>query len=833
LKRILTIVFILFASIHLSAQKTMEAFRTTEKITIDGKATESDWSKAQMIGQFTQFKPQPGTPSTQKTEVKIMYDDDALYIFAICYDKPEHVSEVLSQRDDFNANVDNFQILLDTYNDKQNGFDFGVSSMGVQYDSKLYFAGENIELNMVWESAVERNEIGWQCEMRIPYSAFRFPKVDVQNWGVNFFRYISHNREESTWPEINPEIDNWLLQNASLTNVQGIQPPLRLAFMPYVSAYADHFPLNQVGASNWSRSFNGGMDIKLGLNEAFTLDMTLVPDFGQVVFDNKVLNLSPFEIQFNENRQFFTEGTELFSKSGLFYSRRIGIQSPYSVLSTNLLENENLTNVPSSSQLYNATKVSGRTKTGLGIGVFNAITAEQTATAYNSITGAERTIVAAPLTNYNVLVADQNLKNNSSITLTNTNVTRVGNFYDANVTGLNIKLNTKNNKYFISGKTNLSNKFYADKTKTGYNYGLNFGKQTGNFIITSAYFEESNTYDPNDLGFNAVNNKRVIETTASYRIFKPFWKLNQMGITSTLSYNRLYQPNAYTNTYLNLNGYFITKKFHAFGFNANSSITHGFDYFEPRKDGRYFVTPKWLDFGGWISTNYQKRVALDVNVNYVVLDRDTWEEYYYSISPRFRLSDKIILIYSWEQYFQNNGQGYAIAFGEPVEVTNEIVFGSRDLVNTTNTIDLKYTLTNRMGISFRLRHYRSSLSYDSFFDLQNDGSLLANNLTGLDADGVSVYNTNFNAFTIDFVYRWVFRPGSEISFVWKNAIFSDDKFVQTSYLQNVQNMFEYSPLNSLSIKVLYWLDYQSLKKLGTKKKEKGTMNNEQGTMTKS
>ena len=273
----------------------MEAFRTTEKITVDGKANEASWGQAQLVDQFTQFKPQPGTPSTQKTEVKIMYDDDALYIFAICYDKPEHVSKVLSQRDDFNANVDNFQILLDTYNDKQNGFDFGVSSMGVQYDSKLYIAGENLELNMVWESAVERNELGWQCEMRIPYSAFRFPKVDVQNWGVNFFRYISHNREESTWPEINPEIDNWLLQNASLTNVQGIQPPLRLAFMPYVSAYADHFPLNQAGTSNWSRSFNGGMDIKLGLNEAFTLDMTLVPDFGQVVFDNQVLNLSPMK----------------------------------------------------------------------------------------------------------------------------------------------------------------------------------------------------------------------------------------------------------------------------------------------------------------------------------------------------------------------------------------------------------------------------------------------------------------------------------------------------------------------------------------------------------
>ncbi|MEN9440298.1 MAG: hypothetical protein RLZ33_374, partial [Bacteroidota bacterium] len=141
------------------------------------------------------------------------------------------------------------------------------------------------------------------------------------------------------------------------------------------------------------------------------------------------------------------------------------------------------------------------------------------------------------------------------------------------------------------------------------------------------------------------------------------------------------------------------------------------------------------------------------------------------------------------------------------------------LVNTTNTIDLKYTITNRMGITFRLRHYRSTLSYDSFFDLQSDGSLMANSLTGLDANGESVYNTNFNAFTIDFVYRWVFRPGSEINFVWKNAIFSDDKYVQTSYVQNVQKMFEYSPLNSFSIKVLYWLDYQTLKKLGKKNRE--------------
>jgi len=342
------------------SQKSLEAYATSEKILIDGEFSEESWSKAQVAGDFVQFKPNPGNSSSQRTEVRLMYDDQAIYVAAKCYDKPEHVSKVLSLRDDFNANVDNFQLFLDTYNDDQNGFAFGVSSMGVQYDAKQFVDDESPELNMVWNSAVVRNEEGWQVEIKIPYSAFRFPKKEIQDWGINFFRYISRNREETLWSPHKPDFENWPAQYGSLTNLICIEPPLRLAFIPYVSAYVDHYPLNAQGQSNWSSSFNGGMDIKLGLNEAFTLDMTLVPDFGQVMFDNQVLNLSPFEIQFNENRQFFTEGTELFNKSGLFYSRRIGVQSPFSVLSTNLNENEYLKDVPTNAQLYKYKRVARR-----------------------------------------------------------------------------------------------------------------------------------------------------------------------------------------------------------------------------------------------------------------------------------------------------------------------------------------------------------------------------------------------------------------------------------------------------------------------------------------
>ena len=795
-----------------SAQQITTALRLQEKITVDGHLNESIWEQAQEATEFTQIKPKPGAPASRNTVVKVLYDDQALYIGAVCYDESENVSKVLSLRDDFNANIDNFQVILDTYNDNQNGFIFGVSSMGVQYDAKVFSDEESPELNMVWHSAVIRNENGWQVEMRIPYSAFRFSNGGEQNWGINFFRYISRFREESTWNPVKPDFDNLVAQCGDLIGVKGIHPPVRLAFMPYVSAYADHYPSNNPGVSDWSQSYNGGMDIKYGVNEAFTLDMTLVPDFGQVVFDNQVLNLSPFEIQFNENRQFFTEGTELFNKSGLFYSRRIGIQAPAGVLNTLVLPGERLDDIPQASQLYNATKLSGRNKNGLGIGIFNAVTAPQKATAIDLIDDSRREVLAAPLTNYNVLVLDQNLKNNSFITLTNTNVWREGAFYDANVTGLNTKFNDKNNRYYLSTRAAVSQKLYTTGSVVGHNAGVTAGKQTGNFVFHSSYFEESHTYDPNDLGFNTNNNKRTASSTLGYRIFKPFWKLNQLSSNVTLSYNRLYNPDVYTATYLNGSLVVTSRQFHSVGLRFESSITPSYDYFEPRKWGHFFLRPTWFNGGFWISSNYQKRLAIDGNLNGVAVGRDDWREWNYRISPRIRVSDKLFVIYDWEQSFSFSGQGYAVPFGVPVMTSEAIVFGNRDRINTTNTINLRYTLTNLMGFTFRLRHYRSFITYNFFYDLQADGTLVRNNMDGYDMQNESAYNTNFNAFTIDLVYRWVFLPGSEINVVWKNSIFSDDKRVNETYLQNLESILSDGQLNSFSIKILYWLDYLSLKR---------------------
>jgi hypothetical protein len=771
---------------------------------------EEVWTKADSTqNEFITIRPIPALKSEHRTTVRMVYDDFALYFFVTCFDIKDSISKVFTVRDDYNANADIFSIFMDTYNDHQNGFYFGITSTGVQLDGKILSGDVNDQLNLVWESQVRISDNAWLAELKIPYSALRFSKQEVQSWNVNFGRQISRTREESSWVTVNPDFENFLVNSAPLKGISNINPPLRLSLIPYLSGY-----VNQE-EHGFGRSFFGGMDVKYGINEAFTLDVTLVPDFGQVIYDNQVLNTSPFEIQFNENRQFFTEGMELFNKSGIFYSRRIGVQAPREVLITNLQNQEVLNGVQGMPQLYNASKFSGRTKKGLGIGIFNALSAPTVGTAFNTVTNEFREFLAAPLTNYNTLVFDQNLKNNSSLTLTNTNVLREGIFYDANVTALNANLNTKDNKFFLNGRSAVSQKYAAIENELGYNLGLSAGKQRGNLIYSLNYFEEDDQYDPNDLGFNPVNNRRFVNAFIGYRYFKPWWKFVRMTTNVSLSYNRLYRPNVYTESNLDWSAFAMTKHFDAYGVSAYTSFTEKYDYFEPRVWGSYFVIPRWYGAGGWISTNYQKPLAVDANFYYVgFAENPSWKYLSYMFSPRVRASNKILVTLNWSLEDQRNDRGYAVQFGAPVDTVSGILFGERNRMNLTQYLEFNYTLNNRMNIALRTRHYWSVLSYSRFFTLAEDGSLAPNATLGLAADGSSAYDLNYNAFTVDCAYRWVFKQGSELSLVWKSAIFTSGNTLNTGYFRNMDDMFNAGLTNnSFSIKLLYWLDVAELKKL--------------------
>ncbi len=444
-------------------------------------------------------------------------------------------------------NTDWFGIFLDTYLDGINGFGFIVTPANVQLKAKYSSFGEDENWDAVWESETQITSEGWVAEIRIPHSAVRFPNATEQVWHVNFGRLIQRLQQKSFWNPIDPEVNGFLNQAGYLMGIEDITSPVRLQATPFLAFYGEHHHDSEADPmSSMEHSINGGLDIKYGINDAFTLDMTLIPDFGEAQSDNQILNLSPFEVRFDENRQFFTEGTELFNKGNIFYSRRIGGQPLYrNEVEDQLEEGEEIIDNPNTTPLYNATKVSGRTRKGLGLGFFNATAGHTEAVIRNPESG-ERKIETNPLTNYNIFVADQNLPHNSYVSLINTTVWRSGDAYDANVTATEFELRDEANNYALFGRGNLSQKYYPDSRALGHAMNIRASKTSGNLTATIGYSEESDTYDPNDFGFQFNNNERSIFVRARYNFFEPHWVFNQGGFGAYVGYERLYRPDEFS-----------------------------------------------------------------------------------------------------------------------------------------------------------------------------------------------------------------------------------------------------------------------------------------------
>lgn len=798
-------------SIDLS-KKNIQAFRTEQLIKIDGSLEESVWQDAQIATGFTQNQPVFGAAPKQPTQVKILYDDTGIYIGANLQDsKPDSILRELSERDNL-GNTDWFGIFLDAYRDGINGVVFVVTPAGVQFDAKVsalnsngnwnVVRGEDVNWDAVWESKTQITSEGWVAEIKIPYAALRFPKVEMQTWHINFGRMIRREQERNYWNPVDPQQNGFFNQAGYVTEIKDIKSPIRLQATPFVAVYGELYH-DEAGApvNSFGRSFNGGMDIKYGINDAFTLDMTLIPDFGEARSDNQVLNLSPFEVQFDENRQFFTEGTELFNKGGLFYSRRIGGTPLHREgVENELTDGEAIVENPAQSQLFNATKISGRTTKGLGIGFFNATSGETFATV-RSAEGSERQIQTNPLTNFSVLVFDQNLKNNSYVSLVNTTVLRNGTDYDANVTGTVFDIRDKQNTYSLEGKGVLSQQYFPDDTKLGHTFNVGVRKISGNLQWGLSYNEESDTYNPNDLGFLLNNNERSVSTFVEYSKYEPFWKFNRGGIGFNQQYSMLYNPAVYNNFSTEFWTWAQGKKFWNYNIWGGTEPFITYDYFEPRTEGRFyrFPTNNWV--GGWMGTDSRKRYRLSGNVNFRNFAESGRYNFNFFINNRFRANDKLSFDLGIGNFNAKQDVGFVNKITNADEVTQEdIIFGRRDRRTIENVWSSSYKFNENMTLSFRMRHYWSKVAYKSFHLLETEGTLGETNYE-------RNHDTNFDAFNIDMIYRWRFAPGSDIFITWKNSILDFEETASITYFNNLNDLRSAPQLNSLSIKIIYFLDY--------------------------
>ena len=818
------------------ARKKINATRIEYPPKIDGVIDEVVWKNAPVAKDFVMMRPDNGKPEpvTHKTEVKFTYDDDAIYIAALMHTPDgSKVPAEFTNRDRF-GNSDFFMLMINPNDDGQNPTMFIVTASGVQLDAKVSNNGNNEDYNWsaVWDSSVKINKKNWVVEMKIPYRALRFTNESVQDWGINYHRDIRNLNARYTWNHIDNTQGTWTQYDGLVKKLKNITPPTRLNFYPYASATTTTFE----GKTDFNWSV--GMDVKYGITENFTLDATLIPDFSQVGFDNVTLNLGPFEQQFSEQRQFFTEGTELFTKGRLFYSRRIG-DRPIDQFANerknddafinNKKVNDKIIDASEKVQMLNAIKISGRTKDGLGIGFFNAITEKTEATVERT----EKTIIGLdtiantstykttvnPFSNYNILVLDQQFNQNSSVTLINTNVTRDGRFRDANVTGLIWHVEDKKSTYNVDGSFKMSTiSDDIDNPNTGYTFDTSIGKHAGNWRGEIGYNFENKDYNPNDMGILFSNNEQTIYGFAAYHQLNPIGIFNNYRISTSYNINFLHNPGTYTGTNASLSFSAQTTKRFGFGGNINFNSERK-DFFEAREgstSGVYFKRPQRININHWGSTDYRKKFAIDYDWYYNFFKNNPKEGYGFKIAPRYRFNNQFSLIYDFRFNKTNNDQGFVNKIDTDdvndnnalAPLLNEIVFGQRDWTTYNNSLTGKYSFSAKSSLSLSFRHNWSKVPYESqFYSLdKNNGELIANNYQ-------EVHDKNFNSWNVDLNYVWQFAPGSQIIAFYRNAIFNSNDQARHNFANNLDQLFKEANQHTFSVRFVYFVDYNNLKNI--------------------
>ncbi|MAY51776.1 MAG: protein with DOMON-like ligand-binding domain protein [Flavobacteriaceae bacterium] len=796
----------LFFNSYAQGKKTLQITRTNTSPKIDGILDEPIWETAEEAKDFIQFRPDMGVKDTQanKTIVKMTYDDQALYVGAYLYDDPTLIAKQLSSRDNFGQS-DFFGFVVNPNNDGQNDAEFFVFASGTQADAIANPSiGEDFGWNAVWSSAVTINDDGWVVEMKIPYRCLRFDNSNLDTWGIQFHRRFRRDDSQYTWNPIDITKGNIGLYHGELNGLTNLEPPVRLSFYPFVSTVQRQFD------GEHESNFNAGLDVKYGLTENFTLDATLIPDFSQAGFDNVSLNLGPFEQTFSERRQFFTEGVDLFNKGNLFFSRRIG-SAPRA--EPTLGENEVVEEYPETVKVLNAVKVSGRTKKGLGLGIFNSITESTKATLRDTLTGTFRKEEVEPFTNYNIVVADQQFNGNSSVGIINTNVFRTGSFRDANVTGLVSNIFNKRNTYNIRAEVKMSNVNKMTGTETGYSSFFFIRKAHGKFRYSFDHSYADTKYDINDIGLQFRNNFNNFGVDASYRIFEPTETWNRYSIGTYLNYTRLANPSTFTGFGFGgwANG--TTRKLNSMGVNLNFNPGEQFDYFEPRKEGAFFVTKNRVNTNGWFESNSNKRLAINfyTGIETFLDEERDYVNYWFGVRPRFRYNDKFSISYGFDREYYTGDRGYVTQEGD------DVIFGDRQRIEIEHTFNTSYNFNPYHTLALTLRNYWGTVKYDTqLFSLEPDGSVTS--ATGYTTENISDNpDINFTTWNFDLSYSWQFAPGSFLTALYRNQLFNVDNAARDSYLNTINTLFDQPITHIFSVKVQYFLDYNQIPALFKKK----------------
>ena len=790
-----------------ASSKTLTAVRTLVPPVPDGIPDEPQWLEAPPATDFTQFDPDEGAAPTESTMVRILYDDNALYLAVRCFDHdPAGIIPQLTRRDR-TVEADRFTVQIDSYHDHQTAFVFSTNISGVQSDGVLSQDGivYDIQWDAVWEVRTRLGNEGWSAEFVIPFHALRFagPEAGEQIWGINFRRYISRKRETLEWVMVprteRAAVSLW----GQLEGIHNIRPPLHLAVVPYVSGRSSFETVTDGRPASSDQEVTAGLDLKYGLTRGFTLDATINPDFGQVEVDQAVLNLTVFETLFPEKRPFFTESSQIFSfgpavdntSLPLFFSRRIGKRpsgSPFILPPPG----GSITDNPQSTTILGAAKLSGRTLSGFSLGALVAATDEEEAEIRLS-DGSLMRVRTEPQGIYQILRLKQEIAPTSWIGGILTGVARE-NMLPAYSAGVDWNLRLDNGRYAVDGYL-AGAAGSAGDGKPGMAGRLLFSRiSSEHWFYTAAYDAFGKDFRSNDVGFFAQPHDHGGYAQLLYRenfaarplrryfvAINPELRWNWDGIRTVAALN--------SSITAELANFWALTMAYAVGFPAHDDAERGLIGIYRR--------PLAQDLRVSVQTDERSSVSGSLTAGYLFDARGK--------AGMFSLVQLKLRPASWldltpSVYYQTVRQEWAgVLSGGGIATYPEdgrlySLFGDRDI----DELDLSLRGTLTFTTTLSMQAYGQVLlargNYTGYGLLAGDTYFL------LPSTPPPPYDFNFAMLNANLLLRWEYMPGSTLYLVWTQGRFGDSRTYGTGFGTRFGETLALPHEDVLVLKINYW-----------------------------
>lgn len=818
---------------------------------INGRLDDSCWTLGEWQSNYTQFTPVYKAAPSRKTDLKILYDDKNIYVGIRAFDNMAEMTKRLSRRDNFAGDL--VGVHFDSYFDRRTAFEFDITSAGQKLDLWVANDGWDINWNAVWTGKVAYEDSAWTAEFKIPLSQLRFGSSEEQVWGLNAWRMIDRLQEEDHWNLVANDGTGIVYTFGELHGLKGLKEGRRFELTPYVSG---KMTTDKTAAGNpfiKSKGFKGlgGLDVKLGITNNFTLDATINPDFGQVEADPSVMNLSAFETYFEEKRPFFIEGKNIFDfdfdNDLLFYSRRIGHAPSYTPAFSTF-------SMPENTAIGGAFKLSGKTQDGLSLGFIESVAMKEMADIHENNSDFRQAV--EPLTNYFIGRFQKDYDKGSTIIggiVTNTHRViseEYLNFLsrDASTGGIDFTRYWDDRKYFlevkavgssINGDKNAISRLQTssaryfqrpdikgtrfDSTRTvlgGYGASVKFGKWSkGNWRYNEEFIMRSPGLELNDLGYMTTSNIMKNNINVSYHEIENAW------IFKTYTFSML-QQNAWN---AHGGGLYSLVSLEAESEFMNGWALHlGGEYKFRTVDeqllrgGPAMKIPDMLEYSWWLHSNSSRDLYFSLSGDYGNGLQGSSD--YFSIASEITYRPSSNLAFSVQpSYLKSVDELQYIGQFDRTASDKVYLLGKVDNRNLGITFRIDLALTPELTLQYYGSPFVSIGKYSDFKEVLNPLDPEYSNRFNIlhpgkpgqtysfdsDKDGIADYSFtnpdfNYQQFKSNLVLRWEYMAGSTLYLVWAQDRTAFEQNGPFNFDKGFRSLSRLFPRNIVMVKFNYW-----------------------------